>query len=246
MPSETQDWIVFHRVRFAAPRDGNNAPLPGPAGAGAWRFYPAARTGPDGLRTHICDEWGGFGIYASRAAADAVFTAPADHLPFLGDTVEAYHALVQPWSHRGKVNWRGPLLENATLATALPDPGGPLMVLTSAGYDAPGPADRPRIVTFIAEVDRVLEFYATLPDNLRRAVYSGGGVDGHDGMTVSLWRSDAAMMAAAYKPGHHKTQMAYQRDVGHFDHSSFTRARILASKGSWDGGDPVAEIGRQA
>lgn len=243
MPDHTHDWLVFHRVRFAAPRDGTNNPLPGPAGADVWRFYPASPSGPNGMRTNISDEWGGFGIYPSRAAAEEVFEAPERHLPFLADTVEAYHAIVVPYSHRGKVDWRGTPQENTTITPAPEDPGGPLMVLTSAGYDHVGPDDLPRVAKFIHEVDQVQAFYATLPDNIRRAVYSGAGVDGHNGMTISIWRSDAAMMAAAYKPGHHRAQMEYHRDVGHFDYSSFTRARIVASRGRWDGGDPIREIG---
>jgi hypothetical protein len=88
----------------------------------------------------------------------------------------------------------------------------------------------------------VRDYYATLPGNHRAAVYSGGRVDGRSGVTATLWASDQAMMNAAYRPGHHRTQMEYQRKVGHFDFSSFTRARILAAKGTWDGADPVQEI----
>ncbi|PUB18477.1 hypothetical protein [Yoonia sediminilitoris] len=242
MESTRHDWIVFHRVRLRAPIDGTNNPLPGPKKAEAWRFYPASPQGPNGMRTNVSEEWGGFGIYPSRDLAEEVFENPDEHLPFLDDTLEAFHALVVPYSHRGKVDWRGSLMENETFKTCPSDPGGPLIVITSAGYENPGPDDLPRISNFIREVDRVQDFYATLTDNIRRAVFSGAGVDGHDGMTVSLWRTDAAMMAAAYKPGHHRAQMDYQREVGHFDHSSFSRARILASKGTWDGSNPVLEM----
>jgi hypothetical protein len=242
MENTSHDWIVFHRVRFHAPVDGTGNPFPGPKGADAWRFYPASPQGPNGMPTNVGDEWGGFGIYSSRDLAEDVFENPDDHLPFLEDAREEFHALVVPYSHRGKVDWRGSLKENETLAPCPSDPGGPLIVFTSAGYENPGPDDLPRIANFMREVHRVQDFYATLPDNIRRAVYSGGGVDGHEGMTVSLWRTDAAMMAAAYKPGHHRKQMDYQREIGHFDHSSFSRARILASKGSWDGSDPVVEM----
>jgi hypothetical protein len=194
------------------------------------------------MRTNVSDEWGGFGLYDARESAEKVFANPEEHLPFLEDAIEAWHALAIPVSHRGTVNWRGSPLENATVKTVATDPGGPLMVLTSAGYVDPGPEDMPRISRFIREVDNVVAFYAMLPDNLRRGVYSGGGVDGHDGMTVTLWRSDSAMMEAAYRPGHHRDQIDHQRDVGHFDRSSFTRTRILSSKGAWDGSDPVLEL----
>ena len=243
MTPDEHDWIVFHRVRFASPINGTGRPFPGPAGAEFFRFYPASPPGENGMRTNVSDEWGGFSLFRTRAAAEDLLADPERHLSFLEDAVEAWHALAVPFSHRGKVHWHVGPKENTTFATARSDPGGPLMVLTSAGYDDPGPADMPRIANFIREVDRVQAFYATLPGNIRRAVYSGGGVDGHDGMTVTLWRDDAAMLEAAYRPGHHRTQMDHQRDVGHFDRSSFTRTRILATRGTWDGGDPVREIG---
>lgn len=242
MTQEPHEWLVFHRVRFAAPVDGNNTPFPGPTLAQAWRFYPAAAPGTFGRERHISDEWGGFGIYASRQDAETVYENPQDHLSFLPETVEAYHALIVPHTHRGKVNWRGEMKENTSIATAPSDPGGPLVIFTSAGYDNPGPDDLPRITKFVRDVDRVLAYYATLPDNIRRAAFNGNAVDAHDGLTVTIWRSDAAMMQAAYKPGEHRDQLDYQNDKGHFDRSSFTRARIMASKGTWDGTDPVQDI----
>lgn len=242
MTTDSHDWIVFHRVRFATEVDGKGSPLPGPKKAEAWRFYPYITLGHDGMRTSVSDEWGGFGLYPTRAAAEEVFENPQAHLPFLERTVEAYHALVVPFAHRGKVNWRGEVRENETFATCPSDPGGPLMVITSAGYENPGPADVPRIVNFLRGVDGVLAYYATLPDNIRRAAFSGAYVDGGDGITITLWRDDASMMSAAYKPGYHRTEMDYQRNVGHFDRSSFSRARIIASKGTWDGSDPVLEM----
>lgn len=243
MTTSDHDWIVLHRVRFREPVDGNNNPFPGPKHADAWRFYPASPANSDGMRTNISDIWGGIGIYTSRQSAQNVIDRPEDHLSFLGDTVEAYHALVVPYAHRGKVNWRGPVKENESISTAPADPGGVLVVLTSAGYVNPGPKDIPRIANFLREVDNVQDYFGTLRGNIRRAVFSGAGVDGHDGVTVSIWRSDAAMMQAAYKPGHHRDQIEYQNKFGHIDRSSFTRARIVASSGTWDGGDPVVEIG---
>lgn len=239
--TDKNDWLVFHRVRFTSPLDGLGKPLPGPKGADAWVFNPASPIGPNGMRTGVADQWGGFGIYASRAAAQEVYDNPADHLPFLGDTTEVFHALVVPITHRGKVNWRGKLMEDSTFTPLTPDPGGPLIVFTSAGYDEGSNPDPERVKNFIRGVDEVVEFYGTLPDNIRRAVFSGSATDA-DGMTASIWRNDAAMLQAAYKPGYHREQIDYQRDHSHFDYSSFTRGRILAHKGTWDGSDPVLEV----
>ena len=240
--TEAHDWITLHRVRFNSAIDGTDLPIAGPANAEAWRFYPASPIGENGVRTSISDEWGGIGIYADRASAEAVFAAPESYLPFLGQTVEAWHALLLPVTHRGDVNWRGSVQSGSTVKVASDDPGGPLAVLTSAGYSDPGPEDIPRIRTFLAGVERVRDFYATLPGNVRRTVFSGAGVDGHDGLTVSLWQDDGAMLAAAYSDGVHREQMDAHRKSAMFDRSSFTRARILSSKGAWDGTDPVAQM----
>jgi hypothetical protein len=133
-------------------------------------------------------------------------------------------------------------MDDTTITAAPSHPGGPLIVFTSADYDEMGPDDLDRARYFNYEIDRVLEFYATLPGNVRRAVFSGGNVDGVEGMTVTLWTNDASMFAAADRDGHHKQQIDYHREKGHFDFSSFTRARIIASKGGWDGNDPVAQM----
>ncbi len=241
MSASESDFLVFHRVRFASPIDGAGHPLPGPKTADAWRFYPASPLGENGLPTFVSDEWGGFGIDRTREAAEEVFRRPEDHLRFLGDTLEAYHALAAPCSHRGKVDWRGSLLENATFAVTPVDPGGPLMVLTSAGFENPGPNDIPRIVKFYDGVVQVRDYFAAQPGNTRRAVFNGSRVDGRSGITVTIWESDEAMLTAAYRPGYHRTQLDYQHAFGHFDYSSFTRVRILATKGTWDGNDPVGD-----
>ncbi|MCY6382865.1 hypothetical protein [Hoeflea prorocentri] len=246
MSHADHDWIVFHRVRFAEPVDGLGNPFPGPKSAAAWRFYPASQLSEDNMRNFNNDEWGGFGIYPNREAAQAVFDVPEAHLSFLADPVEAYHALIAPYAHHGEVNWRGETLANDTFAVAKEDPGGPLVVFTSAGFEGRGPEDAERIVAFLHGVYAVQDYYAGLPGNIRQAVYSGVGVDGGDGITVSLWQNDAAMMQAAYKPGEHRGQMDNHKKTSRMDRSSFTRARIIASKGSWKGCNPVSEIERVA
>lgn len=242
MKTDGHDWLVLHHVRFGSAVDGAGRPFPAPKGAEAWRFYPAALSGPNGLRTATSDEWGGFGLYTTREAAEDVYANPEAHLPFLGQAVEAFHALVVPFAHRGEVNWRGEVRANSTFATCPKDPGGPLVVITSAGYTNPGPEDLPRIMKFSLAIDDVLAYYGTLPGNIRRQSFTAHMVDGGDGMTISLWRDDAAMMAAAYKPGIHRTELDYQRDHGHFDRSSSSRGRIVAHKGAWGGSDPVLQM----
>jgi hypothetical protein len=85
-----------------------------------------------------------------------------------------------------------------------------------------------------------VDFYGELDGNVRRDVFNGG-FDGRDGFTVSLWRDDQSMRLAAYAAGEHRSRMDQSRDGSMFDYSSFTRARIVADYGSWDG-DPLAQM----
>lgn len=240
--SANHDWLTLHRVKFSEDINGAGNPMPGPENAQFWRFAPDSPSGPDGLRTNISDTWGGFGLYSSKAEAEAVFNDPEAHLPFLDRTVEAWHSIAIPYAHRGAVQWREMVQEDSAIIVAPVDPKGPLVILTTAGYTAPGPEDLERIKAFIAGVDDVIDFYGTLPDNLRRAVFAAGAVDGREGCTMTLWRNDRAMMGAAYKSGVHKKQLDRHQDSALFDRSSFTRGRIMASKGIWDGADPIAEL----
>lgn len=61
---------------------------------------------------------------------------------------------------------------------------------------------------FTAGIVDVIDFDGTLPDTLRSAVFPAGAVDGREGCTMTLWRSEKAMMGAAYKSGVHKEQVA--------------------------------------
>lgn len=236
------DWLTLHRVKFSEEIDGNGNPMPGPKNAQLWRFAPYSPIGPNGFRTNISDIWGGFGLYKSKAEAEAVFSEPKEHLPFLDGVVEAWHSIVVPYAHRGAVKWRDTIEEDSAIRIAPVDPKGPLVIMTSAGYTNPGPEDMERMKAFTAGIDAVINFYGTLPDNLRRAIFAAGAVDGREGCTMTLWRNDKAMMGAAYRSGVHKEQLAKHQDSALFDHSSFTRGRVVASKGIWDGADPVAEL----
>ena len=173
-----------------------------------------------------------------RAAAEAVIDDPVRALPFLSGTVEAWHALLCPISHRGQVNWFGRLEDAARFKPSAEDPGGPLVVMTSAGFD-PLPreelqADMPRRIDFITNVHRVLDWYASLPGDILPGNFQVGSAR-TDGMTVSLWRNDTAMMEAAYKPGIHRTQLDRYKTESIADRTSFTRARRVRSVGCWSG-----------
>lgn len=239
--NDDHDWLTVHRVRLKAMRDGTGNPYPAPDGAICWRFYPDPPPTKTGERPPISDIWGGFAIYPTRAAAEAAFAAGDGALRLADECAESWRALVVPVRHHGVSNWRGYPMKDATFRPAPKDPGGPLMVITSAGYENPGPAEMPRIADFRARVEQVRADYASRAENRRVAVFSGVLVDGGDGMTMSIWRDQPSMMGAAYQPGAHRGHLDAHKEKPVFDRSSFSRFRILASSGTWDGGDPVAD-----
>jgi hypothetical protein len=186
------------------------------------------------MLTGVSNIWGGVGIWHSRAAAEAMVTAPGEAIPWLKETIAAWHCLSIPFSHRGTVNWRGYLQKDDAVRVAPNDPGGPLIVLTSAGFVTRDDATLPRIKRFVAGVVDVLDDYGTQESNLRRGAFRAG-FDGRDGFTLSLWHSDQGMLQSAYSPGTHRTRIDEDKAGLLSDRTSFTRLRVIQSWGNWDG-----------
>jgi hypothetical protein len=219
-------WLTFHIAQFAQPLASEAKSFDGPSSAIVWRFGPDSPLGANGLRTRIGDVWGGVGLYTAHA-------------------MQSWHAMLQPIAHRGEVNWFGPLQGNPTLDVAGDDPGGLMVVLTTAGYDALPPeklqADLPRRIDFLANVERVRAWYATLPVNLARGVFNFAP-PGTDGLTFSVWKEDAAMTDAAYRGGTHRAQIDRYKTEKTADRTSFTRARLVHSSGTWRGNWNSADL----
>ena len=237
MDKQDHDWLTLHRLRFAAPVAARNRSFPPVAGALVWRFCPQHMPGDDGLVTLTSDIWGGMGIWDSRTKAEAMLADPGAAMPWLSEAVAAWHCLAIPYAHRGQVNWRGHVEEGTAIRPTPTDPGGPLVVVTSAGFLSRDADMLPRIRQFIEGVSDVMAWYGALPSNLRNDVFNGP--DGREGFTCSLWRSDEAMREAAYHDGRHRTRMEESRAKLMFDYSSFPRLRAVHSHGDWDG-DPFA------
>lgn len=239
--SSQHHWITLHRIKFPKPVAALERAFETPEGPECWRFAPGHNLGDNNLPTWTADTWCGMGIFDTKEAAQAMFDDPATAFPACSEAVEQWHALALPVQHRGEVNWRGNVESNCAIKSAPEDPEGPLIVITSAGFDDPGnPRELPRISRFVVKVSEAIEFLGAQPGNLRRAVFNGG-FDGKEGFTLSLWESDDAMLKAAYQSGHHRTLMDETRDGSVFDRSSFTRLRILDSKGSWFG-NPLTAV----
>ena len=237
------DWITLHRVRFPEAVSAKDRSFPPVAGASVWRFCPLHTPGADGLTTLTSDIWCGMAIWPTRDEAEATLADPGGAMPWLPEAVAAWHCLAIPFSHRGKVNWRGHVEDGTAVRPAPRDPGGPLVVVTSAGFLSRDAVMLPRIRLFVEGVAEVMAWYGALPSNLRNGAFNGP--DGREGFTCSLWRSDEAMRDAAYHHGRHRARMEESRAGLMFDYSSFTRLRALHSHGDWDG-DPFAELNESA
>lgn len=229
-------WLSVHRVRFTSPKSAKDGAPVAPVGAETWRFGPHAPLGENGLRTGVSDVWGGIAFYNDRQMAEAVVADPAQHLDFLDDTAEHWHALACVITHRGEVDWSTPSEPHPALAPLPHDPGGVLAVITTAGYMRPAPEELDRIKPFLKKVDEVVSWYRTLDTNTAAMLF--GAVEAKQGMTFSIWKTDPDMTSAAYRSGTHSDFLAMHRAKPMFDTSSFTRLRLISSTGSWDQADP--------
>lgn len=129
------DWITFHRVQFAQAVSATERSFPPVPGAALWRFGPQPTLSPDGVLSPLSEIWGGFSIWPSRAEAEAMMADPAAAMPWLSETAAAWHCLAVPFAHRGEVNWRGIVESGTAIRPAATDPGGPLAIITSAGFN---------------------------------------------------------------------------------------------------------------
>ena len=232
--TEVHDWITIHRLRFPGRVSSMERVFSPVAGPDCWLFGPHYDVGPDGMLTGVSDIWGGVGIWHNKTDAEAMLSSPGDYMPWLKETIASWHCLSIPISHRGEVNWRGYVQKGEAIRKAPADPGGPLIVLTSAGFLSRDEATLPRIKRFVAGVVEVLEDYGTQPGNLRRAAFRAG-FQGLDGFTLSLWHSEEGMRQAAYHPGIHHTHVREDNAGLLTDRTSFTRLRVIQSRGDWDG-----------
>jgi hypothetical protein len=70
-------------------------------GARSWKIGPDGVVAPDGSRLPS-EVWCAVGLYPEREDAEAALDDPGAFLPFLGETTEAWHALLLPVAHHGE------------------------------------------------------------------------------------------------------------------------------------------------
>ena len=226
-------WVVLLRTCFPEIIAASERSFPRLETADIWRFCPSQRLSEDCVPLFASDVWAGMATFETEAAARAFYDDPQAQLPFLNEAETFWTALAIPFAHRGTVKWRDAPETDAALRVCRDPVEGTLAVVTSAGFNPDSTVPMARRQEFARGVDAVLRGYGEAPGNIYRDTVNGAGVDGRDGITLSLWESDQAMMAAAYKPGVHRGLMDGHFADAMFDRSSFSRLRVQQTSGDW-------------
>jgi len=236
-------WVTLHWLRFPDIRTPATLDLSRqPVGSMAWKIGADGAAAPDGSRLPSA-VWCAVGLYRERMDAEAAVADPGAYLPFLGEATEAWHALLLPVAHRGECNHLDRDHPGPMLAVHEHDPGGPLVAMTTAGFILGPQLDMARVADFRRNVDRVRATVAAAEGNVARQVFAPH-TPGDDGVTMTVWRDDAAMSAFAYRPGEHRGQIDRYKREPTCDRTSFSRLRAVRTSGSWEGRCPVAAVCR--
>jgi len=208
-----------------------------PAGALSWKIGSSGPVGPNGYRLPG-NVWCAVGLYSELDAAQTALQTKDQFMSFLTDAIESWHALLLPIMHRGECNHLDRTQPGTLFEVDQNDPGGPCMVITTAGFEGGPELKIERVIDFRRNVDMTNEWMAKTDGCLASQVFTPHTV-GDDGFTMSIWRDDACMLKAAYHPGIHRSQLDQHKKENAFDRSSFTRFRVMDTCGQWNGRDPV-------
>jgi heme-degrading monooxygenase HmoA len=145
---------------------------------------------------------------------------------------EVYSILLAPLSAHGR--WDGKEPFGAPGRAERPDPAAPVAVLTRATIR---PSRALRFWSRVAPVDATLRGH---PDLL--LTFGIGEVPYLRQATLSVWRSAAAMQAWAYGSEAHAETVRRTRDEGWYSEELFARFRLVGTRGTWGGGEPLGEV----
>lgn len=246
MPRATH--VSVHLSRFAVPlvRDELGDLAEPPEGTTSWRAFVDVRLGDDVLAERRGEVWAVVGLHSGAESADASVRSGA-LFRSAGEPEEAWHGSFDPISHRGAVNWLAPGDPGPIIEPGPDSRGGPLAVITTAGYELVADFDLTRAQDFAYHVDQVRPVLRDSPGNVTALTFaSGGAFDGVDAPTFTVWRDTDAIRDAAHRPGLHKTQMDRYKEINNVDRTSFTRLRLRTSTGTWDGLDPFDQAAGRA
>ena len=241
MPPLKAQFATVHRIRFHEATAPEKLPLAGkPAGALSWKIGPSGPVGANGYRLPG-PIWYATGLYRESAEAEAAVASRLVYMPFLTEVVESWHAVMVPFAHKGECNHLDRSQPGSLFEVGRPEPAGPCLVLTTAGFVMGPDFKVARAIEFRRQVDATEAELRQAEGCYRTGLFTPHTV-GDDGVTISIWRDDASMLAAAYRPGPHRAQVDRHLVGPMMDRSSFTRFRVLHSLGQWDGADPLADL----
>jgi hypothetical protein len=192
--------------------------------------------GADGNRPPT-NVWCGLGLFGDLESAESTLQRPESYLSFLPSPTESWHALLLPIAYRGICNYINGSYTKLSYATDAPDPGGHLFIITSGGFDVGPEFDRARLVNFRGYSDRVRGMLPTAPGRVASEYFAPPPAD--DATTMSLWVNDSAMVKTMYGAGIHREEIDRFKREKTLDRTSFTRLRVLRTRGRWDGVDPM-------
>jgi heme-degrading monooxygenase HmoA len=191
-----------------------------------WRLMGSGR----GAGFSIRPNWSRYallGVWDSADAADAFFGDSALMSAYRRNAEETWTVRLLPIGAHGSWSGGNPFTPYASA----PSKDRPLAVLTRATI-------RP---------SRLASFWLAVP-SASRDIERAEGLVASIGVgeaplvrqaTFSLWRSEEAMRAFAYKTEAHREAIRRTRDERWYAEELFARFAPVASEGSWDGGDPL-------
>lgn len=201
------------------------------ARTGRLRFWRLLGTGQGrgfSLRPDF-SRYGLLAVWESQAAADGFMTGSPLMAEYRKRSSECWTVWLRPYDSRGA--WGG---SNPFLPVTPRHGAGPVAVLTRA-------AIRPR---------RLRAFWQAVPSTTR-------GLDNADGLlasvgtgelpfirpaTLSLWRTEADLVAYAYGDPAHGEVIRRRAAEGWYSEELFARFIPLRSEGTWKGVDPLAGL----
>ena len=195
--------------------------------------------GDNVLADRVGTVWGVVGFHRSGDGADSTVADSDNILPTADETTESWHAAFDVVGHHGSVDWLDRASPGLVLTPVADDSGGPLTVLTTAGFVVDANFDLARAQNFAFNTDQVRKVMSAAPGNVLTHVLAAAELTGPDGITFTIWQSDAAMRDTAYQRGRHRDQIDRYKAEHTADRTSFTRLRVRISSGKWTGVDPI-------
>jgi hypothetical protein len=236
-PLPTATHMTIHLVRYDAarvlPPEAQTAPV-----ATALQWLAGADESRHGgeFFSGVATEFVGFGLHADEASARACARTP---MACFADADERWSGAFRVARALKGCNW---IDDHVDLQCTSSGSGGPLAVLTSAGWELGPSFVLERAMSFADAVGRV-RAAATAVDVAgmhSMQLFAFPGVLVHDGVTLTFWNDEVAMKEFAYRAGTHKTELDAFRLDETTDRTSFTRLRPIESHGTWWGTDPFA------